>query len=235
MQIKGFIDTSFIEWNGKITSIVFTPTCNLRCNFCYNYGLVLTPENYESLDEEVIFMWLNDNRDFIDAVCITGGEPTLQKDVAEFCAKLKTLGFLIKFDTNGTNPEKLEELIEKKLIDYVAMDIKAPLESEKYSGAAGVEFDSEKLGKIKKTIGTIISSGIDHEFRTTVVPDFHSERDIEAIALSIKGARRYFLQKFQPATRYESMNKLKTQSDEEMEKLKNIAKEHIENVEWRGK
>lgn len=235
MQIKGFIDTSFIEWNGKITSIVFTPDCNLRCTFCYNYGLVLTPENYESLDEEVIFMWLNDNRDFIDGVCITGGEPTLQKDIAEFCAKLKSLGFLVKFDTNGTAPEKLRELMGKKLIDYVAVDIKAPLEEQRYSEAAGIKFNEKELAKIKESISIILASGIDHEFRTTVVPSFHSDNDIEAMAKAIKGARRYFLQKFQPATRFEEMNKLKTQSDQEMERLKNIAKKHLQNVEWRGK
>lgn len=235
MEIKGFIDTSFIEWHGKITSIVFTTRCNLSCSFCYNFGLVFNPEKYESLDEEIILLWLNENSDFVDAVCITGGEPLLQKDIESFMKKVKNSGLLVKLDTNGMLPEKLQDVIKKKLVDYVAMDVKAPLTEEAYSRITEIDFDEKKLNRIKRSIKIIISSGIEHEFRTTVIPGFHGEKEIAEIARAIKGAKQYFLQKFVPETRYEHLNALKTQSDEEMEALANVARRYVKNVKWRGK
>lgn len=235
VEIKGFIDTSFVEWYGKITSIVFTPHCNLRCNFCYNFGLVFEPEKYENLDAEVILMWLHENNDFVDALCITGGEPLLQSNIESFARKIKDIGLLVKLDTNGMLPEKLEAMIKKNLVDYVAMDIKAPLTPEAYSKITEVNFNESTLKKIKKSIEIIISSGIEHEFRTTVIPGFHGKEEIAEIAKSIKGANRYFLQKFMPETRYEHLNSLKPQSDEEMEALANVARRYIKEVKWRGK
>ncbi|MFQ5800388.1 MAG: anaerobic ribonucleoside-triphosphate reductase activating protein [Candidatus Hydrothermarchaeales archaeon] len=234
MNIRGFIDTSFVDWDKKVSCVVFTGGCNLRCSFCYNFGLVFHPEKFEEIPEDFIFEYLREHSDFIDGVCITGGEPTVQSDLVEFCRKIKHLELDIKLDTNGTQPKNVEQLLKEKLVDYVAMDVKAPLEEKSYSTVAGVTFNGS-FGNIKETIDIVINSDIDHEFRTTVIPNIHTKKDIEDISKSITGAKRYYLQKFQPHTRFDNLNKNKTQSDEEMEELVKVARRHVANVEWRGR
>ncbi len=234
MKIRGFIDTSFVDWDGKVSSVVFTEGCNLRCTFCYNFGLVLHPEKFDPIPATHILHYLSENSDFLDGVCITGGEPTLQKDLSAFCKKIQSLGLKVKLDTNGSNPELLEHLIREGRVDYLAMDLKAPLVKEKYAGVAGVSLNGA-FEDIKRSVEIIINSGIDHEFRTTVVPGVHTKGDIEDMAGSIKGAKRYFLQKFQPHTRFEELNENPPQSDDEMEELAAAARKHIEQVEWRGR
>lgn len=234
MKIRGFIDTSFVDWDGKISSVVFTEGCNLRCTFCYNFGLVFHPEKFDPIPAGHILNYLGENSDFLDGVCITGGEPTLQKDISAFCKKIKSLGLKVKLDTNGSNPGVLEKLIRERCVDYVAMDLKAPLVKEKYAGVAGVSLNGA-FDDIKRSVKIIMGSGVDHEFRTTVVPGVHTKGDIEDMARSIKGARRYHLQKFQPHTRFEELNENSPQSDDEMEEFATIARKHIQQVEWRGR
>ncbi|MFV2041199.1 MAG: anaerobic ribonucleoside-triphosphate reductase activating protein, partial [Candidatus Hydrothermarchaeales archaeon] len=137
MNIRGFVDTSFVDWDKKVSCVVFTAGCNLRCSYCYNFGLVLHPEEFDEIHEDFILNFLSENSDFLDGVCITGGEPTLQPDLADFIKKVREFGLGIKLDTNGTNPELLQQLIDKELVDYIAMDVKAPLDSEQYSKLAG--------------------------------------------------------------------------------------------------
>jgi pyruvate formate lyase activating enzyme len=234
MNIRGFVDTSFVDWDKKVSSVVFTAGCNMRCTFCYNFGLVLHPEEFDEVPEDFVLNFLSENTDFLDGVCITGGEPTLQPDLVDFIKKIKALGLGVKLDSNGSNPKSLSQLLDQGLIDYIAMDVKAPLEAEKYSKLAGVNLNGS-ISDIKKSIQLIKASGVDHEFRTTVVPGVHTKADIEAISKSLAGANRYILQKFQPHTRFEEMNKNEPQSDEEMEELASVARKHIENVEWRGR
>ncbi|RMF89741.1 MAG: anaerobic ribonucleoside-triphosphate reductase activating protein [Methanobacteriota archaeon] len=234
MNIRGFIDTSFVDWDKRVSCVVFTGGCNLRCGYCYNFGLVLHPEEFDRIPEELVLGFIEEHRDFLDGVCITGGEPTLQPDLEAFCRRVKELGVDVKLDTNGTNPERIEQLLMENLVDYVAMDVKAPLEPAAYSGVAGTSLNGG-LSDIKRTIEVIIASGIDHEFRTTVVPGVHTREDIEAIAASLKGAKRYYLQKFQPHTRFDELNKHPPQSDEEMEELAEAARRHVPETEWRGK
>ena len=234
MNIRGFVDTSFVDWDKKVSAVVFTAGCNLRCTFCYNFGLVLHPEKFDEIPEDFIFNFLEENSDFLDGVCITGGEPTLQPDLEDFIKKVRALGLNIKLDSNGTHPQLLAKLIDQGLIDYIAMDVKAPLEAEQYSKLAGVNLNGS-IGDIEKSIQIIKNSGVEHEFRTTVVPGVHTKDDIEAIAKSLAGANRYILQKFQPNTRFVEMNKNETQSDEEMEELAEAARKHIPTAEWRGR
>jgi pyruvate formate lyase activating enzyme len=223
-----------VDWDKKVSSVVFTAGCNMRCTFCYNFGLVMHPEEFDEIPEDFILNFLSENSDFLDGVCITGGEPTLQPDLVDFIKKVRGLGLEIKLDTNGTNSELLSKLIDKGLIDYIAMDVKAPLEAEQYSSLAGVSLKGS-IGEIEKSIQLIKASGVDHEFRTTVVHGVHTKADIEAIAKSLAGTNRYYLQKFQPHTRFEEMNKNQPQSDEEMEELAEAARKHIPNTEWRGR
>ncbi len=233
MQIKGFVDTTFLDWDGKVAATVFTPGCNFRCPFCHNHGLVLNPEKYEDVEEREVLDFLIEHKDFIDGVCVTGGEPTLQKGLVEFCQKIKRLGLGVKLDTNGTNPEVLRELLELGLVDYVAMDIKAPLDEESYSRACGVPCN---VDEIKKSIQLIMSSGIDYEFRTTVVPSLHAKGDISRISADIKGAKLYVLQKFQPKFALdESLRDQKPTADEGMEKLVDIAGSKVARAVFRGK
>jgi pyruvate formate lyase activating enzyme len=234
MKIRGFIDTSFVDWDGKISSVVFTEGCNMRCNFCYNFGLVLHPQNFDLVEEDHILEYLGENSDFLDGVCISGGEPTLQKDLLQFCREIKGLGLDVKLDTNGMNPKLLKQLIDEGLIDYIAMDVKAPLNEKEYSEVAGVSLNGS-MDDIKRSIQIIIDSGLDHEFRTTVVPGVHTVDGVEAISKSLAGARRLRLQKFQPHTRFENLNVKKSQSDEEMEEFAEAARRHIKEVEWRGR
>jgi len=192
MNIGGLQKTSLIDYPGKICSTVFTIGCNFRCGFCHNPELVNSTAKL--IPEDEVLDHMRKRQRILDAVCITGGEPTLQKDLPKFARKVKALDLLVKIDTNGSNPVMLNSMIKKRLVDYVAMDIKAPL--EKYSKIANVDVDMKTT---QKSINLIRKSGIDYEFRTTVVPGLHNRNDIIKIGKWLKGSKRYYLQKFVPA------------------------------------
>ena len=193
-MIRGIIQTSFLDWDGKVSMVLYSSNCNMKCPFCHNWEFMDSPERYPEKTWEEIKSYLEEHSDFIDGACITGGEPLLEPDIEELIQNIKSIGKLVKLDTNGTMPDILSDLIEKGLVDYVAMDVKMPLD-ERYFKAAGIETD---LDKIKKSIEIIMKSGIDYEFRTTVVPTIHAKEDILDIARYIKGAKKYVLQQFTP-------------------------------------
>lgn len=196
MEFKGFQRVSLLDYPGKIAAIAFVGGCGFRCGFCYNRDLVLKPEDLPSLPEEEILGYLEANKGWLDGLVITGGEPTIHPELPSFLEKVKKLGYSVKLDTNGSNSKMLAELIEKNLVDYVAMDVKAPLVENRYQEAIGVQANGA-LVEIEKSIDLLRSSnGIDYEFRTTVVPGLLSKDDIAQIAERIRGAKRYFLQQF---------------------------------------
>ena len=199
MIIGGLEKLSLLDYPGQIAAIVFTQGCNFRCHFCYNPMLVLplSRTNIDQKDSSLInkddlFAFLEDRRGKLDAVVITGGEPTIHADLPEFIEAIKKMGFLVKLDTNGTNPEMLEKLLDKKLLDYIAMDVKAPF--DKYENVVGVKID---LNKIKKSVKIIMESGLPYEFRTTVAPALLAPEDIVHLAEELKGAAKWYLQKFE--------------------------------------
>jgi len=195
IEIGGLEKSTLIDYPARVACTVFLIGCNFRCPFCYSSELVL-PEKIKSqprISEKYFFDFLKKRKGLLEGVVICGGEPTLNKDLPDFVKKIKKLGYRVKIDTNGSNPEMLKELIKKKLLDYVAMDIKASLRSQEYERVVGVKTDLEK---IKKSIGIIKNSGIDYEFRTTVVPTIHTKEDIIKIAKAIAPAKKYFLQNF---------------------------------------
>jgi pyruvate formate lyase activating enzyme len=236
MEIKGFIDVSFVDWDGKISSVIFLPNCNFRCPFCHNLNLVFNPEKLDTIPFEYVEDQLNRQSGWIDGVCITGGEPTLNIKLPELCSRLKAMGFLVKVDTNGTNPSILKELMKIGKIDFVAMDIKAPLTVGKYSKAIGVKAEN-MLEKVKESVETLLRSSIDYEFRTTVVPTLHKIDDIKQICNSLTGCRKYVLQKFDVSLGKETINpefkKLKPFTDEEMQKFLVAAEKIIPKVKLR--
>jgi pyruvate formate lyase activating enzyme len=235
MDIKGFMESSFVDWDGEIASLVFTPGCNLRCPYCYNHELVLKPGSYENVPKEYIFSFLDEHKDFIDGVVIVGGEPTVHSDLPDFCRALKERGLKVKLDTNGTRPEVLRSLLREGYVDYVAMDVKAPLTPEKYSRVAGVPINGH-IQRIRTSIALLMSSGIDYEFRTTYIPTIHEPSDIEEIARELRGAKMYVLQKFAPVNiRDEALRGVSPPTDEEMDALVELAKRHLDRVKWRGK
>ena len=198
VEIGGFQRISLMDYPGKITSIIFLTGCNMLCPFCHNGSLV--KRDYSSLhiyDEEEILGKLSDSRNFIEAVTITGGEPTLQKDLETFLGKIKKTGLSVKLDTNGLNPYKLSDIIKNRLVDYVAMDIKTGIDNSKYAEATGLKGTSI-VSKITKSINIIINSGIMHEFRTTLVPGLVTPSDLISISMAIRGADSYYLQQFNP-------------------------------------
>jgi pyruvate formate lyase activating enzyme len=236
MEIKGFIDVSFVDWDGKISSVIFLPNCNFRCPFCHNLNLVFNPEKLDTIPFGYIEDQLNKQRGWTDGVCITGGEPTLHSDLPELCSQLKKMDFLVKVDTNGTNPSMLKKLINNGLIDYVAMDIKAPLTVEKYSKATGV--NTEKLlEEVKESVEILLGSIMDYEFRTTVVPTLHEKEDIKQICHNLIGCKKYVLQKFDVSLGKETINpkfiKLKPFTDEKMQKFLTVAQKIIPNAKLR--
>lgn len=193
MKIGGFQKFSLIDYPGKISAIIFTQGCNFRCPYCHNPELV-DPQNFSDLiPEKEIFDFLKKRLGKLDAVCITGGEPTLHRDLPEFIKKIKSLGFLIKLDTNGTNPEMLHQIISKRLVDYLAMDIKAPL--AKYSVITGTLVNEYHIAR---SIGMIENSNIEYEFRSTLVKHLLSNEDVLNMGILLGSAKRYYLQKFVP-------------------------------------
>ena len=193
MRIGGFQKFSLIDYPGKIAAVIFAQGCNFRCPYCHNPQLV-DPKFYSQLiAEKEVLQFLKKRQGQLEGVVVSGGEPTLQPDLISFLDKIRCLGYLIKLDTNGNQPKILGKVIDLKLVNYVAMDIKAPL--DKYSKSAGVCFNTDC---IKESIDIIINSGIAHEFRTTLVKFLCSPADIDNIRLLIQGAQKYTLQKFVP-------------------------------------
>jgi pyruvate formate lyase activating enzyme len=193
MKIGGFQKVSLIDYPGRISAVVFTQGCNFRCPFCHNPELV-DPERFEDLiPQKEILSFLERRRGRLDAVVITGGEPTMQPSLVPFIIQLKAMGFQVKLDTNGALPDRLEEMLDRKLLDYVAMDIKAPL--ERYGEVTKMKPDQQL---IRRSISLIMGSGLDYEFRTTAVKSLLGPADFEQIGRLIPGAKRFVLQKFVP-------------------------------------
>ncbi|HQI74843.1 MAG TPA: anaerobic ribonucleoside-triphosphate reductase activating protein [Candidatus Pacearchaeota archaeon] len=194
MEIYGLVKSSLIDYPGKICAIVFTGGCNFRCNFCYSGELVLQEKIkiQPKISQEYFDNFLEEHRNLIDGIVICGGEPTLHKDLPDFIEKIKKYGYLVKLDTNGSNPEMLQYLIKKKLIDYVAMDIKGP--KEKYGKICGINID---ISNIERSVDILKESNINFEFRTTITPRDLDKSDFPAIADWIGGDNvNYFLQNF---------------------------------------
>lgn len=224
-MIKGLQKTSLIDYPGKICSIVFLSKCNFRCNYCHNAELVLNDPKLKEITEEEIFEFLKTRKKLIDAVCITGGEPLLDKNLPEFIKKIKEENFLVKVDTNGTNPKMLNFLIKNKLIDFIAMDIKNVF--EKYEKTVNSKVDKTKL---QESIKIIIESGIEHEFRTTVLPRLQKKDDLIEIAKELKDAKKYVLQQFRPAEKMLDKSFLteKKYSEKELEDIRKECNKYVE-------
>jgi pyruvate formate lyase activating enzyme len=204
--IKGFIETSFSDWPGKVVAVLFLPSCNFRCLYCHNHDLVLLPEKYPDFPFDEIVEKLRKRRGWIDGICITGGEPTLHPWLPSLVRDLRSAAGLsapgvslgIKLDTNGTRPEMLRSLLEEGLLDYVAMDLKGPLEADRYARIVGVPLGEEELARIQASRQILLQGQVDFEFRTTLVPMFIGEEEIYALARQVQGAKRYTLQNFNP-------------------------------------
>ena len=193
MRIGGLQKLTLLDYPGKVACTVFLSGCNLRCPYCHNPGLVL-PEQSEGseIPEAEVLSFLERRKGKLDGVCITGGEPTLQPELPEFLEKLRRLGYAVKLDTNGCYPEALADILERGLVDYVAMDIKNC--REKYALTVGrPDFD---LAPVEASIRLLRTSGVTYEFRTTLVNGFHTEEDIEKIGKWLEGAKAFFLQRF---------------------------------------
>jgi len=210
MKIGGLQKFTLIDFPEKLACSIFTSGCPFRCPWCHNPELVLPDKIKENLviPEEDIFSFLKERKDYLDGVVITGGEPTVHPELLGFCEKIKKLGYDIKLDTNGFNPKALRALIQKKLVDYVAMDIKAPL--GKYSSLIGLDFyfastpDKKRFWadqiekKIKESVSLLKEEEVDFEFRTTVVPNLLKQKDILEIAKWLSPAPRFVLQEYRP-------------------------------------
>lgn len=191
MLIGGFQKMTVLDYPEKVACTIFLTGCNFRCPFCHNASLVT--ENWiRGVGIDEVFSYLKKRKGLIDGVCITGGEPLLNNDIEDLIRPIKSMGYLVKLDTNGTNPTRLRELIENGLVDYVAMDIKNS--SEKYALTCGVK--AVNFTKIEESINLLINGNIDYEFRTTVVEPLHTVEDIEKIGKLIKGAKSLYLQGF---------------------------------------
>ncbi|MCE5196173.1 MAG: anaerobic ribonucleoside-triphosphate reductase activating protein [Negativicutes bacterium] len=192
MKIQGLQRMTLLDYPGKIAATVFTGGCNFRCPFCHNAALVLHPQKDQSGLEQEFFGFLAKRRGLLDGICLSGGEPLLQEDLKNFIFEIKSLGFLVKLDTNGSFPSKLKELVGAGLIDYVAMDIKNSPDA--YAKTAGIT--DNVLPQINESVNFLLSGAVDYEFRTTVVKDFHAKENLIEIGKWIRGAQRYFLQNF---------------------------------------
>lgn len=253
LKIKGIQKTSMIDYPGKMCTILFTPGCNFKCPFCYNKALVLEPGKLPEIPQDEVIEFLKKRKKWIDGVCITGGEPLIHEDIGLLLKKIKDIGFLVKIDTNGTNPDLLKKLIDKKLVDYVAMDIKNSLEEYDVTTSSKVDFN-----KIKKSIEIIKNSGIDYEFRITAVKRFHTKEDFEKISELLKcqkseisehaqkspvsdgrfltGTKIFYIQNFKPLPEVidQTINKEKPFSKTELEEFKKILEKNIDKVEIRN-
>lgn len=226
MIIAGFDKVSLTNYPGLVACTIFTNNCNFKCPFCQNGTLAKGIEK-SRISEDEIFNYLKKREGLIDGICISGGEPTIQKDLVDFIKKLRAFKIKIKLDTNGSNPEIVKYLIDNNLIDYVAMDIKNTF--KKYDDTSGTKVD---LAKIKETIKILKNSEIDYEFRTTIIREYHSLDDIKSICKYISPSK-YYLQNFEDSDNV-LKNNLHGFSTEELKEIENKIRKEFPNVSVRG-
>lgn len=246
MKIGGLQKTTLIDFPGRIACTVFLSGCGFRCPWCYSPELVLPEEiaGHPEIKEDYFFDFLKKRKGDLDGVVICGGEPTINNELPKFLQKIRDLGFAIKLDTNGSNPEMLEKLLGDYLLDYIAMDVKAPLTSEKYEKATGMKIDVEK---IRKSVNLIKNSGVDYEFRSTIVPGVHTKEDIIQMAKDISPAclaeapleqrlaKKYYLQNFRPGKNINpEFEKIKPYSDEFFQEVLKEISSLFEICKFRG-
>lgn len=241
MIIGGLEKLTLLDYPDHLAAIIFTQGCNFRCHFCYNPLLVMPlqggdeknkkEKGFSQLSLKNLFLFLTERFGRLEGVVITGGEPTLHPDLPSFIKKIKKIGYLVKLDTNGTNPDMLAGLIKDKLIDYIAMDIKAPL--ARYSEIVGVAADCKN---IEKSVNMIINSGLPYEFRTTVVPGLLEKPDFEEMGRAIKGAKKWYLQNFKSDTGLvdDNFKEKPGYTAKEMAEFAAIGKKYADLCEVRG-
>ena len=190
MRICGYNKTTLLDYPGRVACTIFLGGCNFRCPFCQNGHLVLEPELQPEYSQEELLSFLKKRRGILDGVCVTGGEPSIYANLPDFLEKIKNLGYAVKLDTNGTNPDMVRMLAGEKLIDMVAMDVKSS--KERYPALAGIS--NVDMDRICETADFLMHSGIEYEFRTTVVRELHTEEDFYRIGEWLGGAEKYYLQ-----------------------------------------
>ncbi len=230
MIIGGLQKLTLLDFPGCVACTVFTVGCNLRCPFCHNPDLVFNPPEDMGISEDEFFAFLGKRKGLLDGVAITGGEPLLHSDIGEFIAKIKSMGFKVKLDTNGTFPERLEKILAEGNVDYVAIDIKNTF--DKYAETVGIKGFDTSL--IKRSIKVLQDSGVAHEFRTTVVSPLHRAEDFGKIAKQVEGSENYFLQSFVDSGNLLNGEGLKEMPHEELEKALENAKKIIPHSKIRG-
>ena len=228
MIIKGLQNTTLLDFPGRVACTVFTGGCNLRCPFCHNASLVLSPADTPDISEEQFFSFLSKRKGILDGVCVTGGEPLLQKDIVPFLERIHSLGFAVKLDTNGSFPERLAEIVSLGLVDYIAMDIKNA--DNKYALTAGIK---EYTDSFSQSIDIIMNCGVPYEFRTTVVKELHTNEDILNIAKRISGAERYYLQAFKDSGDLIDAS-FSAHSEEAMRDMLNTVRPYVRECGLRG-
>lgn len=232
MLIYGLQKTSLLDYPHRMSSIIFTGGCNFRCPYCHNGDLVLHPHDCEPYTNNEVMEHLIHRKNMLDGVVITGGEPTLQKDLPEFISTIKNLGLLVKLDTNGTNPSMLQSLLKQNLLDYVAMDIKNS--KDKYLSTVGMnDSPANYLDSVCESVSLLKECSIDYEFRTTFCKELHSIEDVESIGYWIQGSKNYYIQNYK-----ETENVISAQFNpldkETLISYKTIAEKYIDHVELRG-
>ena len=229
MKIHGFNKLTLLDYPGKMAATIFLGHCNFRCPFCQNGGLVLNPDKEPVIPVEDVLKVLKKRQGILDGVCITGGEPTLHPDLADFIAQIKNLGYAVKLDTNGSHPKVIKDLVEQKLIDYVAMDIKnAPSRYGETAGVLHLDFSS-----IQESVEFLLSGVVDYEFRTTVTRELHTETEFRQIGEWIFGCKRYFLQGYQESGQV-ICPVFTSYTRDELEVFRDILQKKIPDVQIRG-
>ena len=217
MKIAGFKKQSLIDYPGNISSVVFTQGCNFRCDYCHNPNLVL-PEKFDPcFNEDDLFAYWNRYKHLLDAVCVTGGEPCIHKDLPDFIQKIKQMGLKVKLDSNGTNPDMLKHLIKNQLIDFIAMDIKHVLELNHYNSSVGRTLNQQNFNHVLKSISLIEESEIEHEFRTTVAKGLHTIEQIKSLKNRFKPF--YTIQNFKPDITLNENHNFKAWTNEELAEM----------------
>ena len=229
MKIKGLSKLTLLDYPGKVACIVFLGGCDFRCPYCHNMDIVLDSEPEDYIDEEYFFDYLKKRKNMLEGVCVTGGEPLMDARVKDFIIKIKSLGYLVKLDTNGSYPERLKELVQEGLVDYVALDIKNS--PEKYARTA--KCTAPQLEKVEESVRFLLEDRVDYEFRTTVAKPLHTVSDFDDIGKWIKGAKRYFIQSFVYREGVPD-RALTAPGREELERMLQTVRGYLPSAELRG-